>query len=259
MKPTTTRFRRRLRYLLAGTALAALLGGGGLALAHGGAAPGTVSPMGPGMMGPGMMGGGMMGPDMRGAPQAGGGMMGPGAQAPMGRGPQAGANPCAPAAPRGGMPGGMGMMGPGMGAPGGMGMMGPGMGMMGPGMGMMGMMRGMMGPGMGMMGPGMGMMGPGMDMMGPGMMAPGGMARGWGGPPWWPNKAAAAEPLGADDVKGWLERWLAMHGNPRITVGRVEEKDDDTIVAELVTKEGGVVVDKFEIDRRTGGWRRVPN
>lgn len=132
---------------------------------------------------------------------------------------------------------GSGGWGPGYG-------MGPGMGMMGPGM--MGMGRGMMG--MGGMG---GMMGPGMMGMGPGMGP--GMARGWGAQdcPW-----ASGDPgrlLGKDDVAKMLERQLAMHGNDRLKVGKVEEKDDKTIVAEIVTKDNSLV-DKFAIDRRTG-WR----
>lgn len=136
--------------------------------------------------------------------------------------------------------------GPGYGMGPGMGMMGPGMGMMGPGMGM-GMGRGMMG----MMGMG-GMMGPG--IMGPGMMGMGpGMMRGWGAQdcPW-----ASGDPgrlLGKDDVTKMLERQLAMHGNDRLKIGKVEEKDDKTIVAEIVTKDNSLV-DKFTIDRRTG-WR----
>jgi uncharacterized iron-regulated membrane protein len=63
--------------------------------------------------------------------------------------------------------------------------------------------------------------------------------------------------LSADDVRARLERWLAMQGNPRLTVGSVEEKDQDTIVADIVTKEGGVLVDRFEIDRHTGAMRRA--
>lgn len=157
-----------------------------------------------------------------------------------------------------------GMMGPGM-----MGQMGPGM-MMGP---MMGGQGGMMGPGTmmgpmmgqpGMMGPGMtGQMGPGM-MMGPMMGGQGGMM----GPMMGQPGAMAPCPgmqqgqqqgrdLSADDVRGFLERWIAMQGNPRLAVGSVEEKDEDTIVADIVTKEGGVLVDRFEIDRHTGAMRRA--
>jgi hypothetical protein len=125
------------------------------------------------------------------------------------------------------------MMGPGMM---GQGMMGQGQGMMGPGM--MGMGPGMMGMGPGMMG--MGMMGQGGGMMGPGMMM--GPMMGMGQQP---------ANLTVDDVKGNLERWLAWHGNARLKVGNVLEKDQNTITAEIVTVDKSLV-QKFDVDRRTG-------
>ena len=136
-------------------------------------------------------------------------------------------------------------------------MMGPGMmggGMMGPGM--MGMMHGdddmrpgMMGPGMmGMMGPGM--MGPG--MMGPGMMG-GGMMSGAGGFIMLPAPAQ----LSAADVTYNLERMLAARGNPHLKVGKVEDKDSDTIVGEVVTTEGSLV-ERYEIDKRSGLAKLAP-
>lgn len=151
--------------------------------------------------------------------------------------------------------GGMGpMMGPGMmmqGCPmapghgmGGYGMMGPGMmgqGMMGHGYAPQGDEMPMMGPGgrdhgMGQgMGPGMGQgMGQG---MGPGMMQP------------------APQVLSADDVKTMLERRLAWQGNPHVKLGKVEEKDDDTILAEVVTQDGSLV-QRLEVDRHSG-WTRM--
>lgn len=152
---------------------------------------------------------------------------------------------------------GRGMMGPGMMGPG---MMGPGMmgpGMMGPGM----MGSGMMGPGMmgpGMMGPGM--MGQGM-MMGPGMM---GMGPGYMGCPWcgpgmmgWGPQQPANLNLSATDVKTYLERWVAMAGNPRIKVGNVTEKDANTITADIVTTEKDALVQRFNVDRRSGFWQPV--
>jgi hypothetical protein len=195
----------------------------------------------PGHMGPGYgMGSGYgMGP----------GMMGPGYGTGYGYG-------CGMAAdPRFHM--GQGMMGPGMMDPG---MMGPGMmgpGMMGPGMmgpGMMG--QGMMGQGMGpgMMGPGMGQgMGQG---MGPGM-GQGGMAPGYGaGPGYWQNPAMPRE-LTTADVERMLTNHLEWQGNPNIKLGKVEDKDENTIVAEIVTNDGALV-DRLEVDRRTGQVRR-PN
>ena len=138
---------------------------------------------------------------------------------------------------------GPGMAGPGMMAPGwGPGPYGPGMGpgMMwhhqGPGWG-----RGHMGPGWGP-----GHMGPG---WGPGHMAPG-----WGAGPGY--GAAPREDLAADDVREMLERRLAFHGNPRIKVGEVTERDEDTIVADIVTQDGSLV-QRFEIDRHRGYWRQA--
>jgi len=138
------------------------------------------------------------------------------------------------------------MMGPHMGYGMGTGMMmGPGMGYgMGPGM--------MMGPGMGYgMGPGM-MMGPHMGYgMGPGMMMGPhmGYGRGYGMGP-----GMMGEPgkdLSADDVKQMLENRLAWRRNPNLKLGKVEEKDADTITAEIVTKEGSLVR-RYSINRHTG-------
>jgi hypothetical protein len=121
--------------------------------------------------------------------------------------------------------------------------MGPGM--MGQGMGPgCGMMDQDMGPGYGMMGQGMGRgygmmdqgMGPGYGMgqgMGPGMMAP------------------LREDLSVADVRHMMEHRLAWNGNPHIKVGKVEESDDDTIVADIVTQDGSLV-QKLEVDRHTG-------
>ncbi|MEO3428788.1 hypothetical protein AAFN88_08030 [Pelagibius sp. CAU 1746] len=225
------------RNFLTAAALAACmtLGSASLALAH---SPGYGggNPYGwhqgwhyGGGMGP-MMGGGQ-GMMMQGCPMAPGygmgghGMMGPGMMGPGTMGP-------------GTMgPGtmGPGMMGPGMMGPG---MMGPGyapQGDAGPMMGPGGQRRGMgsgMGPGMGQgMGPGMG---PGMDQ---GMMQP------------------SPRNLTSDDVKVMLERRLAWQGNPHVKLGKVEEKDDDTILAEIVTQDGSLV-QRLEVDRHSG-WARM--
>ena len=131
---------------------------------------------------------------------------------------------------------GRGMMGPGMMGPG---MMG-GYGMMGPGM---------MGPGMmGMMGPGMmGCPGGGMMMGGYG---PGMMGGGYG-----PQQANLN--LSTNDVKSYLERWIAMMGNPHLKAGPVTEKDANTIMAEVVTTDKGDLVQRFNVDRRAGFWQPV--
>ena len=139
-----------------------------------------------------------------------------------------------------------GMMGPGM-------MQGMGPGMMGPGMMGQGMNPGMMGPGMmpGMgQGMGSGMMGPG--MMGPRMMNPGMMNQGQGSG-MMPGGSPDAD-LSADDVRATLQRSLEWHGNPRLEVGDVAEADDDTITADIVTKDGSLV-QRFMVDRHTGAMR----
>lgn len=112
---------------------------------------------------------------------------------------------------------------------------------------------GNMGPGhMHMMAPGISssMMGRGhMPIMGPGMgfgmMGPG-MAHGFMQP--------LSRDLSAEDVQHMLGHRLAMTGNPNIKLGTVSEKDDDTIVAEIVTQEGSLV-QRLEVDRHTG-WTR---
>jgi hypothetical protein len=116
-------------------------------------------------------------------------------------------------------------------------MMGPGM--MGPGYGMMG--PGMMGPGYGM---GYGMMGQGYGM-GPGMMGrPGGM---W----------ALPQDLTKANVEHMLGHQLAWSRNPDLKLGKVEEKDANTIVADIVGKDGSVVR-RLEFDRHTGWAHPIP-
>ncbi len=85
--------------------------------------------------------------------------------------------------------------------------------------------------GYGMMGYGPGMMG-----YGPGM--------GWGG-------QTLARELTVDDVKTFFEQRMAWQGNANVKLGEVSEKDADTIVAEIVTKDGSLV-QRVEIDRKTG-------
>ncbi len=148
----------------------------------------------------------------------------------------------------------MPMPGPGMT---GQGYMGQGqMPMPGPGMtgqGYMGQDRmPMMGPGM----TGQGYMGQGhTPMMAPGKMGPGQpMAPGQGPGP------GAMQPLiqdlSAAEVRHVIEHQLSWQGNPNVKVGKVDEKDDDTIVAEIVTQDGSLV-QKLEVDRHTGLMRQV--
>ena len=118
----------------------------------------------------------------------------------------------------------------------------------GPGMGYgYGMGPGMMGPGMGYgYGMGPGTMGPGMGYgygMGPGMM-------GWGYGP-----QPVDLNLSANDVKSYLERWVASMGNPNLKAGPVTEKDSSTISADIVTTDKDALVQRFSVDRHTGFWR----
>ena len=109
-------------------------------------------------------------------------------------------------------------------------------------------MMGQMGPGM--MGPGYGYgMGPG--MMGPGYghgMGPGMMGRGY-------DSQQANLNLSTSDVKVYLDRYLAMMGNPHLKAGPVTEKDANTIAAEIVTADKSALVQRFNVDRRTGYWQ----
>jgi len=153
---------------------------------------------------------------------------------------------------------GPGMMGqgygPGYGYMHGPGMMGPGYG---PGM------RGNFGPGdCPGNGPGYGMMGPG---YGPGWMHRGrGYGPGYGRHMWGQGfygqqqqqqQQQANLNLSIDDVKSQLERWLAWRGNSRLKLGDVKEKDADTIVADIVTKDNSLV-QRFTVNRKTGWYQR---
>ena len=116
------------------------------------------------------------------------------------------------------------------------------------------------GPGYGM---GYGMMGgygPG-NMMGPGY-GPGwgggygpGMMRGWGGG-YGPGMMYGYGPgnqgnlnLSVDQVKSYFEQMIR---NPNLKLGDVKEKDADTIVAEIVTKQGNALVQRVDVNRHNG-------
>jgi len=104
------------------------------------------------------------------------------------------------------------------------------------------------GMGQGMMGYGMGpgMMGYG---MGPGMMGQGMMGYGMG--PGMMGRVAPVEDLSVNDVKTNFEHWLTWMNNPNLKLGKVKEKDKDTITAEIVTKDNSLVR-RFEVNRETG-------
>jgi hypothetical protein len=127
-----------------------------------------------------------------------------------------------------------------------MGGYGPGY-MMGPGYGY-GMMGGY-GPGY-MMGPGYGR-----GMMGYGGYGPGWMMHGYGygpgmmgyGPGYYGGQVDLK--LTTDQVKNYLEQMIR---NPNLKVGDVKEKDADTIVAEIVTKDKDALVQRLDFNRHTG-------
>ena len=96
----------------------------------------------------------------------------------------------------------------------------------------------MMGPGYGGgYGPGWMMRGGGGYGMGPGMMYGYGYA----------NEGNLN--LTADQVKRYLEQMIR---NPNLKVGDVKEKDADTVVAEIVTKQGNSPVQKLNFNRHNG-------
>ena len=109
------------------------------------------------------------------------------------------------------------------------------------------------------MGPGM--MGPGYGMghgyhMGQGMMGPRyHMGPGQGMGPGYGMHQALPRDLTTDDVRHMLGHQLEWQGNPNLKLGKVEEKDEDTIVAEIVANDGSLV-DRLEVDRHTGRMRR---
>jgi hypothetical protein len=136
--------------------------------------------------------------------------------------------------------------GPGM-----MGGYGPGYGMMGGGYGPGWMMGGGYGPGYGMMGGGYG---PGMMSWGGGY-GPGWMMHGYGGgygPGMMYGQGYANQgdmKLTTDQVKNYLTQMIR---NPNLSVGDVKEKDADTIVAEVITKQGGSLVQRLDFNRHNG-------
>ncbi len=108
----------------------------------------------------------------------------------------------------------------------------------------------------GQMGPGysQGMMGHG---HGYGMM---GRGQGYGvmgqGPCYQGTGVGIERNLDVDDVRGIVESRLAMHGNERLKVGKVEATGEDTIVVEIVTVDDSLV-HKIEFDRKTGAHHPI--
>ncbi len=57
--------------------------------------------------------------------------------------------------------------------------------------------------------------------------------------------------LTVDDVRAIVAGRLAMRGNKRLKVGNVQEKDADTVIAEIVTVDNSLV-NRFAVNRHTG-------
>jgi hypothetical protein len=104
-----------------------------------------------------------------------------------------------------------------------------------------------------MMGPGMmGQMGHGMmGQMGPGMMGHGMMGQGMQG-----FRVVPMMHLSTDDVRQFLQRHISEHGLEHLQVGDVTETDDETITADIVTREGSLAL-RLEIDAYTGFVKSV--
>lgn len=97
---------------------------------------------------------------------------------------------------------------------------------------------------LGVMGSNM-MMGPGASGgYGPGMMRGYGPGSGW-------SAGQRDLNLSTGSVKTYFERWLAWQGNPRLKVGDVKEKDADTILVDIVTKDNSLV-QRFVVNRHYG-------
>jgi hypothetical protein len=101
---------------------------------------------------------------------------------------------------------------------------------------------------------------PWMDRRGPGMMGGGYGEHGWmmrrGGGGMGPGMMYGYDAedqremnLTTDQVKRYLNQMIR---NPNLTVGQVQEKDADTIVAEIVTKQGNALVQRLDFNRHTG-------
>ena len=98
---------------------------------------------------------------------------------------------------------------------------------------------------------------------GSGMMGHGpGMMRRWDGGGYAPGRGPGYgyrrpdEPLGKEEARDILRRYLDTSRNPNLKVGEVEEKGD-VFEAEIVTRKGEALVDRVQIDRRTGWMRSV--
>jgi len=93
------------------------------------------------------------------------------------------------------------------------------------------------------------MMAPG--TMGQGMMGQSMMGEGTMNQSAMPMMGAAGAPLGPDNVRPHLEHRLTMMGLPNLMLGSIEEQDNDTLIAEIMTRDG-TLVQRLAIDRHSG-------
>lgn len=78
---------------------------------------------------------------------------------------------------------------------------------------------------------------------------------GWeGGFPW--LRARLKGPLDEADIRRMMEAWLAQEANPRLKLGPITARGEDHFQADIVTRDNSLV-QRFEVDRRTGAMRAV--
>jgi hypothetical protein len=78
---------------------------------------------------------------------------------------------------------------------------------------------------------------------------------GWaGGFPW--LRARLKGPLEEPDIRRMMEAWLAQERNPRLKLGDITAKDENIFQADIVTKDNSLV-QRFDVDRRTGAMQAV--
>ncbi|MEQ8664874.1 MAG: hypothetical protein RIC16_04035 [Rhodospirillales bacterium] len=64
--------------------------------------------------------------------------------------------------------------------------------------------------------------------------------------------------LSAEEVEHMIGHRLEWQGNPNLKMGPVVERDEDTIVADIVTQDGSLV-QRLEVDRHTGRMQAANN
>jgi hypothetical protein len=101
-----------------------------------------------------------------------------------------------------------------------------------------------------------GMMGQGMDPGTMGQMGPGMMAHGMGDSMMHGLRVVPMMQLSPDDVRAFLQHHIGAHDLQHLKVGDVEQTDDDTITADLVTENGSLAL-RLEVDPHTGAVKSI--